>query len=91
MIYGALATSKGNRNGKRNNSAANCGARPKQHHNSSIDFLDGSVPDAAKLGQANADALTSLRQLLLRIRANAGDGTVVRTKMVLAHVFVTAG
>jgi hypothetical protein len=43
-----FTSSNGNRNGKRNYSAANCGARAKQHHNSLIDFLDRWVPDAAK-------------------------------------------
>jgi hypothetical protein len=41
-----------------------------------------------KNGQANADALTNLRQFFLRIRANPGDGTVVGTSVVLAQVFL---
>jgi hypothetical protein len=44
-----LASSNGNRARKRKYGAANCGARAKQHHNSLIDFLERSVPDAAKL------------------------------------------
>jgi hypothetical protein len=36
----------------------------------SIDFLERSVPDAAKVGRANADALMDSCQLFLRIRAN---------------------
>ena len=52
-----------------------------------LDFLGRSVLDAAKQGQANADAdaLANSRQFL-RIRANRGDGTVVGTKLVLAQV-----
>jgi hypothetical protein len=42
-----FTSSNGNRNGKRNYGAANCGARTKQHHNSSTDFFR-SVPDAVK-------------------------------------------
>jgi len=49
-----------------------------------IDFLERSVPEAAKYGQANADALTSSRQFL-RFRANPGDGTVVGTSVVRAR------
>jgi hypothetical protein len=82
-----FTSSNGNRKGKRKYGAANCGARAKQHHNSLIDFLERSVPDAAKHGQANADALTYSRQFL-RIRANPGDGTVVGTSVVLAQVFL---
>jgi hypothetical protein len=82
-----FTSSNGNRNGKRNYGAANCGARAKQHHNSSIDFLDRSVLEAAKHGQANADALTSSRQFFAD-RANPGDGTVVGTRVVLAQVFL---
>jgi hypothetical protein len=52
-----------------------------------IDFLERSVPDAAKHGQANADALRT-RASFLRIRANPGDGTVVGTSVVLAQVFL---
>jgi len=52
-----------------------------------IDFLERSVPDAAKNGQANADGLTNSRQFL-RIRANPGSGTVVGTSVVLAQVFL---
>jgi hypothetical protein len=52
-----------------------------------VDFLDRPVLDAAKQGQANADALSNSRQFL-RIRANTGDGTVVGTKVVLAQVFL---
>jgi hypothetical protein len=51
------------------------------------DFLDRSVPDAAKHGQANADALRT-RANFLRIRANLGNGTVVGTKVVLAQMFL---
>jgi hypothetical protein len=52
-----------------------------------IDFLERSVPDAAKHGQANADALRT-RASFLRIRANPGHGTVVGTSVVLAQVFL---
>jgi hypothetical protein len=52
-----------------------------------IDFLEHSVPDAAKNAQANADALTNSRQFLW-IRANPGVGTVVGTGVVLAQVFL---
>jgi hypothetical protein len=52
-----------------------------------IDFLERSVPDAAKNGQANADALTN-SPIFLRIRANPGSGTVVGTSVVLAQVFL---
>jgi len=82
-----FTSSSAHRKGKRKYSAANCGARAKQHHNSLIDFLERSVPDAAKNGQANADALTNSRQFL-RIRANPGSGTVVGTSVVLAQVFL---
>src|SRR5436305_13850181 len=34
-----FTSSNGNRNGKRNYGAANCGARTKQYHNSSTDFF----------------------------------------------------
>src|SRR5688572_12719239 len=80
-----FTSSNGNRNGKQHYDTANCGARAKQHHNSSIDFLDRSVPDPAENGQANADALTSLRRFL-RVRADTGDGTVVGTKVVLPQL-----
>jgi hypothetical protein len=50
-----------------------------------IDFLERSVPDAAKDGQANANALTNLRHSL-RIVPIFGDGTVVGTSVVLAQV-----
>jgi len=83
-----FTSSNGNRNGKRKYGAANCGARAKQHHNSLIDFLERSVPDAAKHAQANADALTKLESVFLRIRANPGDGTVVGTSVVHAQVFL---
>jgi hypothetical protein len=52
-----------------------------------IDFLEHSVPDAAKNAQANADALTNSRQFLW-IRADPGDGTVVGTSVALAQVFL---
>jgi hypothetical protein len=52
-----------------------------------IDFLERSVPDAAKHGQANADASMNSIQFL-RIRANPGDGTVVGTSVVLAQMFL---
>jgi hypothetical protein len=52
-----------------------------------IDFLERSVPDAAKNGQANADALTNSRQFFAD-RANPGYGTVVGTSVVLAQVFL---
>jgi hypothetical protein len=39
-----LTSSNGNRNAKRNQGAANCGARTKHHHHSSIDFLDRRFP-----------------------------------------------
>ena len=51
-----------------------------------MDFLDRSVLDAAKQGQANADAFELIQ--FLRIRANPGDGTVVGTKVVLAQMFL---
>jgi hypothetical protein len=82
-----FTSSNGNRNAQQNYGAANCGARTKHHHNSLIDFLDRSVPDAAKLGQANADALRT-RANFLRICANPGYGTVVGTKVVLAQTFL---
>jgi hypothetical protein len=82
-----LTSSNGNRKAKRKYGAANCGARAKQHHNSLIDFLEHSVPDAAKNAQANADALTNSRQFLW-IRAKLGDGTVVGTSVVLTQVFL---
>jgi len=44
-----FASSNGNRARKRKYGAANCGARAIQHHNSLIDFLERSVPDAAEL------------------------------------------
>src|SRR5207245_139565 len=34
-----FTSSNGNRNGKRNYGAANCGTRTKQYHNSSTDFF----------------------------------------------------
>jgi hypothetical protein len=34
-----FTSGNGDRNGKRKYGAADCGARAKQHHNSSIDFL----------------------------------------------------
>jgi hypothetical protein len=52
-----------------------------------IDFLERSVPDAAKYGQANADALTSSRQFFA-VSCQSGDGTVVGTSVVRAQVFL---
>src|SRR6476661_7542571 len=60
-----FTSSNGNGNAQQNYGAANCGARAKHHHNSLTDFLDRSVPDAAKHGRANADTL--------RTRANFAD------------------
>jgi hypothetical protein len=57
-----FTSGSGHRKGKRKYGAANCGAPAKQHHDSLIDFLERSVPDAAKNGQANADALTNSGQ-----------------------------
>jgi hypothetical protein len=53
-----------------------------------IDFLERSVPDAAKNGQANADALTNSRQFFVDSRQPGRDGTVVGTSVVLAQVFL---
>jgi hypothetical protein len=82
-----FTSSNGNRNAQQNYGAANCGARTKHHHYSLTDFLDRSVPDAAKHGQANAYAFGPGAKVL-RIRANPGDGTVVGTRVVLAQVFL---
>jgi len=53
-----------------------------------IDFLERSVPDAAKHAQANADALTDSSQYFCGYVANLGDETVVGTSVVLAQVFL---
>jgi hypothetical protein len=68
-----FTSSNGNRNGKRKYGAANCGARAEEHHNSSIDFLDCSVPDAAKHGQAKRGCVNELAPIFLRIRPNPGN------------------
>jgi hypothetical protein len=52
-----------------------------------IDFLERSVPDAAKLAERTRMRLRT-RANLLRIRANPGSGTVVGTSVVLAQVFL---
>jgi hypothetical protein len=51
----------------------------------SIDFLERSVPDAARDGRANADALTDSRQCFAEYVPIAGDGTVVGTSLVLSQ------
>src|SRR5260370_30492128 len=85
-----LTMSGGSKNGKRNYSAANRGARAEQHRNSSIDFLKYSSRCRKRNGRPNAEALTSLCQFLAA-HANVGDGTVVRTKVVLAQCFSCRG
>jgi hypothetical protein len=52
----------------------------------SIDFLERSVPDAAKVGRANADALMdSCQRFFCGYVPIAGDGTVVGTSVALAR------
>jgi hypothetical protein len=51
-----FTSSNGNRNDKRNQGAASCGARAEQHHKPRLILLGRSVPDAAKHGRANAQA-----------------------------------
>jgi hypothetical protein len=82
-----FTSSNGNRNGKRNYAAANCGARAKQHQNSSADFLDRSVPDAAKKWSSERGCVYELAPIFAD-RANPGDGTVEGTRVVLLQVFL---
>jgi len=56
-----------------------------------IDFLERSVPDAAKHAQANADALTKLESVFLRIRCQpwrrnrCGNQCGPRTGVLSSH------
>jgi hypothetical protein len=58
-----FTSSNGNRNDKRNQGAASCGARAEQHHKPRLILLDRSVPDAAKHGRANAQAFRDSRRV----------------------------
>src|ERR1700716_2551517 len=63
-----LTSSGGSKNGKRNYSAANRGARAEHHCNSSIDFLMFGSRCRKRNGRPNAEALTSLCQFLADAR-----------------------
>src|SRR5436309_13889930 len=78
-----FTSSNGNRNGKRNYGAANCGARTKQYHNSSTDFFVRFLAPQKKSSERGG--ANELVPIFLRIRANPGGGTVVGTRVVLTQ------
>src|SRR4029450_7434747 len=82
----SLTSSNGNRNGKRNQGAANRGARAEHHHNSWLIFrLFGSR--CRKTWPSEREGVSELVPIFLRIRANNGDGTGEGTNGFLTQCF----
>jgi hypothetical protein len=80
-----FTSSNGNRNDKRNQGAASCGARAEQHHITSIDFVRSFGSRYRKAWSSKRAGVPELVPIICGVRASPGDGTVVGTNMVPSH------
>src|SRR6185369_16825834 len=80
-----FTSSNGNRNGKRNQGAANCGARAEQHYNS-CDFFERPVP-IPQTCSSERGSVHELAPMLCGFERTPGYGTDVRTRAVRTQCF----